>query len=130
MLRRLLLPFTLGLGGPIAGGRQWMSWISLRDHMRAMRFAITSDLSGPVNFAAPNPVMNADFTRALGRALRRPTVIPLPGFALRAVYGQMAEETILTSQRVIPSRLVAKSFTFNDPGIEGALQRELAPATK
>jgi uncharacterized protein (TIGR01777 family) len=126
MLSRLLLPFKLGLGGPIGGGRQWMSWIALHDHIRAVRFAFTNTVAGPLNLVSPEPVTNAEFTRALGRVLSRPTVIPLPGLALRAAYGQMAVETILTSQRAVPARLQASSFRFEEPEIEHALRRELA----
>ena len=125
MLSRLLTPFKLGLGGPIAGGDQWMSWIGLDDHVRAVRFALTSALSGPVNLVSPQPVTNAEFTRALGRVLSRPAVIPLPGVALRAVFGQMAKETILASQRALPARLQAASFEFVTPDIEQALRHEL-----
>jgi uncharacterized protein len=126
MLKRLLTPFKLGLGGPIAGGDQWLSWIGLHDHIRAVRFALTSALAGPVNLVSPNPVTNAEFTRALGRVLSRPTFIPVPGFALRGVFGQMADETILASQRAIPARLQASAFAFEEPEIERALLRELA----
>jgi uncharacterized protein (TIGR01777 family) len=126
MLSRLLTPFKLGLGGPIAGGAQWMSWIALPDHVRAVKFAFTSPLTGPVNLVSPVPVTNADFMRALGRVLSRPAVIPLPGIALRAAFGQMAEETILTSQRAVPARLQDASFSFEEPDIERALHSELA----
>lgn len=130
MLKRLLFPFRLGLGGPIAGGEHWLSWIALHDHVRAIRFAFTSQLSGPVNFVSPRPVTNGEFTRALGRVLQKPTMIPLPAFALRAGFGQMAEETILASQRAVPATLQAASFSFDAPEIDTALRRELTSGTE
>jgi uncharacterized protein (TIGR01777 family) len=127
MLKRILLPFRVGLGGPIGGGAQWLSWIALDDHIRAIRFLLHNRISGPVNLVSPNPVTNRVFTAALGRVLRRPAVIPLPAFALRGVFGQMADETILASQRAVPSVLTASSFSFEAPDIEQALRRELYP---
>jgi uncharacterized protein (TIGR01777 family) len=125
MLRRLLLPFRFGLGGPIGGGDQWMSWVGLHDHVRAVRLVLASDISGPVNVVAPNPVTNRIFVQALGRALSRPAFIPLPALALRIAYGQMAQETILASQRALPGRLSRAGFVFETPEVEGALRREL-----
>jgi hypothetical protein len=130
MIGRLLPPFKLGVGGVIGDGSQWMSWISLHDHVRAIQHAMTSSLEGPVNFVSPQPVTNRDFTHAFGRVLSRPTVVPIPEFALRLAFGHMAEETILTSQRAIPACLAASSFAFELPEIEGALRTELGATEK
>jgi uncharacterized protein (TIGR01777 family) len=122
-LAKLLLPFKLGLGGPIGGGRQWMSWISLEDHLRAIDHALATDgLRGPVNLVAPNPVTNAEFASTLGRVLARPAVLPLPQFALQLVYGDMADATILAGQRAMPRALAATRFEFMHPTLEQALR--------
>ena len=125
-LAKLLPPFRLGVGGPIGSGRQWMSWISLDDHVRAMEHALFADtLQGPANLVAPNPVTNATFATTLGRVLRRPALIPVPSFALTLMFGEMAEATILGSQRVAPHALVASGFEFGEPTLEGALRGAL-----
>ncbi|AHE57158.1 hypothetical protein NX02_27875 [Sphingomonas sanxanigenens DSM 19645 = NX02] len=122
LLGNLLLPFEFGMGGRIGSGRQWMSWIHRDDLVRLIAFAIaTPTLEGAVNAAAPNPVRNADFTRALGHALGRPTVLPLPAAPLRALLGDFADELFLASQRVLPVRAVFEGFRFRHPRIEGAL---------
>ena len=126
-LARLLPFFRLGLGGRIGNGRQWMSWISLHDAVRAIRFAIATPLRGPVNVVAPNPVTNAEFTRALGAVLRRPAILPVPRFLLTLVFGEMARGTILCSQRATPAALMRAGFTFDDQLIEGGLRRALTP---
>jgi uncharacterized protein (TIGR01777 family) len=121
-MQRLLVPFRLGVGGRVGSGRQWMSWIALEDHVRALAHLVRSPtLSGAVNCTAPKPATNAEFTRAFARALRRPAVFPVPAMALRAVFGEMADETLLVSQRVVPTRLVADGFTFRQPDIDRAL---------
>ncbi len=122
-LRQMLPLFRLGLGGKLGGGRQWMSWITLKDLLEAV-FHIMADegASGPYNVVAPAPVRNAEFTRALGAALHRPAILPAPAFALRAAFGQMADETLLTSCRVVPERLQESGFAFATPEIGGALQ--------
>lgn len=126
VLAKLLLPFKLGVGGPIGGGRQWMSWISLDDHLRAMEHALFTDtLAGPVNFVAPNPVTNATFATTLGRVLKRPALLPLPGFALELVYGEMAHAMLLTGQRAQPKALTASGFEFRQPTLEQALRTVL-----
>ncbi|CAN5910334.1 TIGR01777 family oxidoreductase [soil metagenome] len=126
-LERLLVPFRLGVGGPIGGGDQWMSWISLEDQIRAMEFALFGEsLSGAVNLVAPNPVTNATFASTLGRVLNRPALIPVPGLALELLYGEMARATILTGQRVRPAALAAAGFEFHFPTLEQALRHELA----
>jgi uncharacterized protein (TIGR01777 family) len=126
VLPRILIPFRLGLGGRLGSGRQWWAWISLDDELRAFSFLLRrDDISGPVNLAAPRPVTNAEFTRALGRALGRPTVIPVPSVALRlALTTQMADELLLSGKRVIPARLLDAGFEFVHTDIETAF-REL-----
>jgi len=125
-LEKLLLPFKLGVGGPIGGGRQWMSWISLDDHLGAMEHALFTDtLAGPVNLVAPNPVTNATFATTLGRVLERPALLPLPGFALELVYGEMAHATLLAGQRALPKALMASGFEFQHPTLEQALRTVL-----
>ena len=128
-LGKLLLPFSLGLGGPVASGDQWMSWISVHDAVGALyECAHAEDLEGPVNLTAPEPVRNRDFTRALGRALSRPAFIPAPGFALKLMFGEMANETILASQRAVPSLLVERGFPFMHSELMDALRFELGRA--
>lgn len=123
----LLLPFKLGLGGPMGSGRQWWSWITLRDQVRAVVHCIeTESVSGVANFVGPNPVRNRDFSKALGSALNRPAVIPLPAFALKAIVGpQFAEEAVLASQRILPTVLVESGFEFLDPELGPALEAVL-----
>jgi uncharacterized protein len=125
-LAKLLLPFRLGVGGRIGNGHQWMSWITLADHVRAMEFLMSSEISGPVNLVAPNPVTNSEFVAALGRVLRRPTVFPVPALALTLALGDMARDTILASQRVVPQRLLESCFQFESPDLLGGLQRVLS----
>ena len=125
-LERLLTPFRLGVGGPIGSGRQWMSWISLHDHVSAMLHTIaTETLSGPVNLVSPNPVTNAEFAETLGRVLSRPAIVPVPSFALELMYGEMARATILSGQRVLPKALLRSGFQFAHPTLEQALRFEL-----
>ena len=124
-LPKMLQPFRFGLGGPIGNGRQWMSWISLHDLVRAIRFVLAGDLHGPVNAVAPGPVTSTEFARTLGGVLSRPAIVRVPALALRAVFGAMANETLLASQRVVPGRLLASGFGFDDPALAGALRREL-----
>ena len=125
-LGRLLPPFRLGVGGPIGSGRQWMSWISLDDHLRAMEYAIASaELHGPANLVAPHPVTNAEFATTLGRVLARPAIVPVPSFALELVYGEMARATILAGQRALPKALLRAGFEFAHPTLEQALRFEL-----
>jgi uncharacterized protein (TIGR01777 family) len=127
LLAKMLLPFRLGLGGRLGGGRQWMSWIALTDVVGALRFMIENEaVAGPVNVVAPNPVTNAEFTDTLGRVLGRPTFTMVPEFALKLALGQMAEDTALASQRVIPRRLQESGFQFELPTLEVALRHELS----
>jgi uncharacterized protein (TIGR01777 family) len=128
IIGRLAPPFKMGAGGPLGSGRQWFSWVSTDDLVSAVGHALEDEsLSGPVNIAAPNPVTNGDFTRALGRVLRRPAFLPLPSPTLRLIFGRgRAEETLLASQRVLPARLEAAGFAFEHPDIEAALRAAFA----
>jgi uncharacterized protein (TIGR01777 family) len=129
-LERMLLPFRLGLGGRIGSGKQWMSWVAMDDMVRALRFLIDSpQVRGPVNLVAPNPVRNEEFTKTLGRVLGRPTVIPVPKVGLELMFGEMADNTILASQRVIPKRLAGARLEFRHPRLESALRAELRRST-
>jgi uncharacterized protein len=126
-LEKLYLPFRAGLGGPIAGGRQWMSWIHLDDLVSVLFEALKNpQLEGPVNAVAPTPVRNQEFVRALGHALARPAVLPLPGFALKAALGEMSE-VITASQRVVPAKLTAQGFGFRFHRVEDALAEIYPP---
>lgn len=126
MLARVLPIFRFGLGGKLGDGSNWMSWISLTDLIEIVRFALrTPTLTGAVNVTAPNPVRNAEFTDTLGLVLGRPTIAVVPAFALRTVYGAMADGTILASQRVVPRRLIDAGYRFEHPRLEAALRAEL-----
>jgi uncharacterized protein (TIGR01777 family) len=121
-LAKMLPVFRAGLGGQLGHGRQWMSWVALPDVTRAIEFALdTPSLEGPVNVVTPNPVTNAGFTRALGHALHRPALFRVPAFALKVAFGEMAEATILESERVLPAYLTSEGFSFQYPEIEAAL---------
>lgn len=122
MLGRLRPLFSFGLGARLGNGRQYMPWISLEDEVRALLFAIFhDDLSGPVNLTGPAPVTNAEFTAALGRALNRPTPVPMPAFVLRAALGEFADEGLLIGQRAIPAALERAGFSFHHDTIGEAL---------
>lgn len=122
MLGSLLPPFRLGLGARVGSGRQYLSWISLADEVKAIRFLLEARaLSGPVNLTAPEPATNAEFTRALGSVLHRPAVFALPAGALRLALGEVSGE-LLGSTRVLPARLTAAGFSFSHPQIAGALE--------
>jgi NAD dependent epimerase/dehydratase family enzyme len=121
-----LSPYRWGLGGPVAGGRQWWSWISLRDEVRAIVHVLDHEIAGPVNLVGPAPVTNREFTKVLGRVLRRPAVIPIPGFVLSVLLGrQLADALVLQGQRVTPKALMASGFEFKDPDLEAALHSAL-----
>lgn len=122
LLGRVLPLFKLGLGGRLGSGRQWVSWITLDDAVAALRHLVDKDdVAGPVNLVAPRPVTNAAYTKAVGRALHRPAVVPVPAFALRAALRDFAAEGPLISQRVRPRRLEESGFAFARPELEGAL---------
>ena len=124
-LKKMILPFKAGLGGRMGSGKQWMSWIAIEDEVGAIVHLLGEGTpSGPVNATAPSPVTNAEFTRVLASVFHRPALMPLPAPALRLALGaQMAEELLLTGQRVLPSRLEASGYTFKSPDLRGALER-------
>ena len=126
-LAKMLPAFRLGGGARLGSGKQWLSWIALGDHLRAVRFVIETDqFSGVANAVSPVPVTNAEFTATLGRVLNRPAMAAVPEFALRALFGEMAAATLLTSQRARPVRLEGAGFACEHPRLEGALRFELA----
>jgi uncharacterized protein (TIGR01777 family) len=123
LLDQMLPTFRLGLGGRLGHGRQWMSWIAMADVTAAIQFLMeTQTMSGPVNLVAPEPARNTDFSKTLARVLRRPALFPVPAFALEAIFGTMADNTILASQRVAPKRLAGAGFEFRHPRLEEALR--------
>jgi uncharacterized protein (TIGR01777 family) len=125
-LKKMLLPFRLGLGGRLGSGAQWMSWISIDDAVGAILHALVTDsFSGAVNLVAPEPVRNRDFTRILGKVLSRPTPFAVPAVALRLALGEMANATLLASSRVLPKRLLASGYHFAHPDLETGLQAVL-----
>ncbi|MUL82374.1 MULTISPECIES: TIGR01777 family oxidoreductase [unclassified Mycolicibacterium] len=128
MVNRLKPLFSLGLGARLGNGRQYIPWISLEDEVRAVLFAISNEsLSGPVNLTGPAPVTNAEFTAALGRALNRPTPVIIPGFALRTLLGEIADEGLLVGQRAIPAALERAGFSFHHKTVGEALAYATAP---
>lgn len=126
-LKSMLPPFKLGLGGVVGDGRQYISWIALDDVVGALQFALASDsLSGPVNLVSPQTVTNREFTKTLGKVLGKPTIFPLPGFVARIALGEMADELLLTSNRVVPEKLRQAGFNYGYPDLEAALRHVLA----
>jgi len=122
MLARVLRPFRLGLGGPIGSGRQYLSWVGLDDAIGAICHLLADDqVSGPVNVVAPEPVTNREFTRALAEALGRPAALRVPAWLLRLVFGQLADEVLLSSARVQPRVLLQRGYCFRHPGLAAAL---------
>jgi uncharacterized protein (TIGR01777 family) len=125
-LRKMLLPFRLGLGARLGSGGQWMSWISIDDAVQALLHALVDDsLQGPVNVTSPEPVTNRDFTRTLARVLSRPALLAVPEAALRLALGDMAVGTILSSIRAVPARLLQAGYRFGHPDLESALRHVL-----
>jgi uncharacterized protein (TIGR01777 family) len=125
-LAKMLRPFRLGLGGPVAGGRQYVSWIHTEDEVGVMLAALSDERwSGPINATAPEPVSHRDFSRALGRAVRRPALVPVPGAVLRVVYGEAAG-LLATGARVVPAQALVLGYQFSHPGLEEALRSALA----
>lgn len=125
-LGKMLPVFKLGLGGRLGHGRQWLSWVSRDDAVGAIEDALTNaKCEGPMNVVSPNPVTNAEFTAALGRVLNRPTAVPVPAWVLRAVFGQMADETLLASTKAVPAGLLEAGYEFRLPALEAALRRVL-----
>jgi uncharacterized protein (TIGR01777 family) len=138
ILQRMLPPFRLGLGGPIGSGKQWLPWIHIEDQIGLIRHAMSHEaVSGALNAVAPEPVTNAEFVRALGEVLGRPTVLRAPLFALRLRFGSMVDEALLASQRAMPVRTLETGYAFHHPLLRGALDElldkrprsETAPAT-
>ena len=128
-LERMLPFFSLGLGGRVATGRQWMSWVARTDVVRALQYVVEQyGGSGPVNVTAPNPVRNAEFTTELASALHRPALAIAPTLAIRLLYGEMGVETVVAGQRVLPRALTAAGFVFTFPELSAALRHELTPA--
>jgi hypothetical protein len=126
-LKRMLPPFKWGLGGKLGDGRQWMSWIALTDLIRAIEFSLEDhQLAGPVNAVAPTPVVNKDFTKVLGRQLSRPAFMTVPAWAIKLILGELGREVLLSSQRVMPDKLLQAGFRFDMPSLEQALQADLS----
>ena len=121
-LQKMLLPFRLGLGGRVGSGKQWWSWVDLQDVAGGILHAIKSNLHGPVNFVAPNPTTNLEFTKVLGSVLSRPTIFPVPAFAARLVFGQMADELLLASQKVDPVKLKQSGYQFKFVDLRKSLE--------
>jgi hypothetical protein len=125
-LAKMLLPFQLGVGGIVGNGRQFYSWIAIDDVVEAIQHAIGQpELRGPVNTVAPNPVTNDEFTKTLGRVLRRPTIFPMPAFAARLAFGEMADELLLASARVSPQLLIDSGYEFRFPLLESTFRHVL-----
>ena len=118
-----MLPiFRVGLGGKLSNGKQWWSWITLHDQIRAIAFLLENKISGPVNMTSPNPVTNSEFTAGLARALHRPALFPVPALALKIVLGGFSSE-VLGSKKVMPQALTEAGFTFDYPHISSALEK-------
>ena len=126
VLAKLIPVYNIGGGGKIGKGTQWMSWIGLHDMMRALDFVMqTESIRGPVNVSAPNPLTNAQFSHTLGEVLHRPALATVPEFAIKLMFGEMGEETLLSGQRVVPKCLSDNGFRFDYPELAGALLHEL-----
>ena len=128
-LAKMLPPFRAGIGGKIGPGNQWMSWIALADVIAALKFLLADKtIQGPVNVVAPNPVTNAEFTKTLALVLSRPAIFPMPAFAARLAFGEMADALLLASQKVDPAVLEDNGFLFSWPTLEAALKQILTPS--
>lgn len=122
-LQRMLTPFQLGLGGVLGNGRQYMSWISLEDEIRVIQFCLNNDkISGPVNAVSPSPITNRAFTKTLGRVLHRPTILPVPKFVIKIIFGEMGQELLLSSTRAVPKKLEANGYQFVHSDLEKTLK--------
>lgn len=125
-LGKMLTPFRMGVGGRVGNGKQWMSWIAIEDVVKGLKFLLgDGSTRGPVNFVAPNPVTNAEFTKTLGRVLSKPTFLPMPEFGVRLAFGEMGDTLLLSSQRVKPSVLEQKGFGFRYSTLDQALRQIL-----
>ena len=127
-LERMLRPFKLGVGGRIGSGKQWLTWVARDDLTAAYAFVLGNELEGAVNLCAPNPVTNEQFTHALGTALHRPTVLPVPRIAITTLFGEMGEKMLVEGQRALPAKLLDAGFEFTAPTIDVALERSLSKA--
>jgi uncharacterized protein (TIGR01777 family) len=126
VLKRLMPLFKFGLGAILGSGNQYMSWITIDDVVRAIEYILTNeDIKGPVNMVAPNPITNREFTKILGIVLHRPAILRIPAWAIRAVYGEMGKELLLTSTRALPRRLLSSGFDFQFPHLEDGLRHVL-----
>ncbi|MDX6289377.1 MAG: uncharacterized protein QOH42_1176 [Blastocatellia bacterium] len=126
MLSKLLTPFKMGMGGKVGSGKQFISWVAIDDVVGAIKLALKDEsIRGPLNIVSPRPVTNEEFTKTLGHVLSRPTALSVPAFAARLAFGEMADEMLLTSQRVIPKRLNDAGFEFEYPELEGAFRKYL-----
>jgi len=125
-LKAMLTPFKLGLGGVIGSGKQMISWIDIEDQIQAIDFCIkTEAIHGPINLTAPDPVTNREFTKALGKVLNRPTIFPMPEFVAQTLFGEMADEMLLSGAKVLPEKLLKHGFTFQYPTIDKSLKHLL-----
>jgi uncharacterized protein (TIGR01777 family) len=123
----MLTPFKLGIGGVVGSGKQWMSWISLEDQVAIINFVIENEnIHGAVNAASPNPVRNEEFTKTLGEVLYRPTLLPLPEFAVSMIFGEMGDALLLASTRVLPKRLLDAGFEFKYPELKAAVENAVS----
>ena len=127
--KRLVMPIKFGVGGKLGSGRQWFPWVHLEDEARAIEFLLTSDISGPVNIAAPETVTNTGITKVLGSVLKRPTFFAVPGFALKLLLGEMAQVLLLNSKRVIPARLAEAGFRWEYDTAESAVREATGKAS-
>jgi uncharacterized protein (TIGR01777 family) len=124
MMEKMLTPFKMGLGGKVGSGKQYISWVGIDDVVAAIKLAIKEEsIRGPLNIVSPNPVTNERFTKVLGEVLSRPTIMAMPAFAARLAFGEMADEMLLVSQRVVPKRLTAAGYKFQDAELESTLRR-------
>lgn len=119
--KRLVMPVKFGVGGRLGSGRQWFPWVHLQDEVRAIEFLLTAEVSGPVNIAAPETITNTGITKVLGSVLRRPTLMPVPGFALKLLLGEMAQVLLLNSKRVVPAALADAGFRWDYPNAREAI---------
>ena len=128
-LKKMLFPFKMGLGGVIGGGRQYMSWVSIDDVVGMIQYVIGNDsMRGPVNLVSPHAVSNHEFTKTLGRVLHRPTIFPMPAFAARLAFGEMANELLLSSTRAVPKKLMNSGYKFRHPELGEAFEHLLKNA--
>ena len=121
-LAKMLMPFKLGLGGPIGDGKQFMSWIHINDMVELLKYCVlTTNLTGPINATAPHPVTNREFTQTLGAVLKRPALLAMPAFMVKLLFGEMGVELLLQGQRVLPTKVINQGFEFRFPQLKSAL---------